>query len=76
MKNHLTAMKLKYERRLQAYQESGDKANAREAERVLWALNGVLELKLLVNPVRELLQRFKRLDLVPTHYKYPEFYRI
>ena len=25
---------------------------------------------------RELLQRFKRLDHVPTHYSYPEFYRI
>jgi len=72
----MTALKEKYEHRLRSYQEAGDKKNAREAERVLWALNGVLDQKLLVNPVREMLNHFKKVDIVPTHYHYPEFYRI
>ena len=48
----------------------------READRILWAVEGILERKLLVNVIRALLVKFRRLDIVPLHFNYPELYQI
>lgn len=72
----MTGQKAKYEQRIVNYTQQGNSKRLREAQRIIWAINGVLDHKLLVNPVRELLNHFKNQDVVPTHYNYPELYRI
>ena len=46
----------------------------READRALWAIKGILEVKILVNLIIDLLHKFCNLDIVPLHYNYPELY--
>ena len=76
MNQILDKVKLKYERRQLKYEERGNVKKERDSRRILWAINGAKLHKLLINPLRDLLQRFRRLDLIPTHYEYPELYRI
>ena len=51
-------------------------ARVRDVQRGLWALHGVMDKKFLVCPIKSLLERFNQLDILPTHYDYPELYRI
>ena len=49
-------------------------AKVREADRVLWAVKGILELRVQVNVILGLLMKFRKFDVVPTHYNYPELF--
>ena len=46
----------------------------RKADRLIWAVDGVVEKKLHVVVIADLLRKFKKIDVVPTHYNYPELY--
>ena len=47
----------------------------RKYEREQWAVVGMNEQNFEFKCVLEVYDRFVKLDLVPTHYNYPEFYR-
>ena len=47
----------------------------RKYERELWAIIGMKEHNFEFKTVLTVYDRFVKLDLVPTHYNYPEFYR-
>ena len=40
-----------------------------------WAIVGMMEKGLEFQTLLKLHEKFKELDLLPTHYDYPEFYR-
>ena len=46
----------------------------REANRELWAITGELDENFDPGALKKVLDRFSLLDLVPTHYNYPELY--
>ena len=47
----------------------------RKYERELWAIIGMKEHNFEYQSVLAVYDRYVKLDLVPTHYNYPEFYR-
>ena len=47
----------------------------RKYERELWAIIGMKEHNFEYQSVLTVYDRYVKLDLVPTHYNYPEFYR-
>ena len=47
----------------------------RKYEREQWAVIGMREHNYEFKVVLEVFDRYDKLDLVPTHYNYPEFYR-
>lgn len=47
----------------------------RKYERELWAINGMKEHNFEFKCVLTVYNIYEKLDLVPTHYNYPEFYR-
>ena len=61
---------------LQKFKTKCDTKGERNALRQLWAINGILEKKLLVNTVRRMVLFFTEKDIVPTHYYYPELYKL
>ena len=54
----------------------GDSLSLRDAKRALWAIRGVKEERLRYYIVRRLLDKFTKLDIVPTHFHYPEVYQL
>ena len=61
--------------KIRKYEMNGDEARLRKYQRHKWALVGVQEHGFEFKIVYFLQKRFERLDLVPTHYNYPEFYQ-
>ena len=41
----------------------------------MWAIKGMHEEKIEFRNVVTVLKRYVKLDLVPTHYNFPEFYQ-
>ena len=44
-------------------------------QRNLWAMNGIHEKNFEFKTVIDIYTKYERLNLVPTHYDFPEFYR-
>ena len=55
---------------------SGASESVREAHRILWYVEGIVGQDICVDIMDELLAKFRKLDLLPTHYHYPEIYRV
>ena len=72
LRNEQSAIKERYKERV----SKKAKQKVREADRILWAVKGIIEHKLLFNVITGLVVKFRRLDIVPTHYNYPELYQL
>ena len=65
----------KIERKVRKYTASGDRVKLRKYLREKWAIEGMKTRGLEFQTVLIVHERFVRLDLVPTHYNFPEFMR-
>ena len=54
---------------------AGNQKRARLMQRALWALYGKVEKRLNPRMIQELLELYNSIDVVPTHYDYPQFYQ-
>ena len=72
VRNQQTAIKERYAR----VESKEAIQKVREADRILWAVKGIIEHKLIVSVITGLLVKFRRLDIVPTHFNYPELYHL
>ena len=61
-------------RKVEHYTQIGNSEKLRKYLREKWAVIGMYDHNLEFQPVLHVLSRFVRLDLVPAHYNYPEFY--
>ena len=68
-------MKERIEGRVNKYTQQDNKVKLRMYLREKWAIVGMMEKGLEFQTLLKLHEKFKELDLLPTHYDYPEFYR-
>ena len=63
------------EAKLERYTRQGNQKCIRMYQRERWALEGMMGGGFEFQTIVLVYQKFARLDLVPTHYNYPEFYQ-
>lgn len=62
--------------RIEQYKSKNDKKMLRHYERSLWALNATKLFNIDMKAILPLFTKFEKLDLIPTHYNYPELYQL
>lgn len=62
--------------KLQYYNRTGNQKKIDIYKLRMWAVVGMLDENFKIESIMEIYGRYERLGLVPTHYDYPEFYRL
>jgi len=62
--------------KLKYYEKSGNQKKIDIYRLRMWAVVGMLDENFKIESIMEIYSRYERLGLVPTHYDYPEFYRL
>lgn len=75
LQTHMKKLKMRIAKKLAKYVASCDHIKLRKYEREMWAIIGMQEHNFEFQIVLDIYDRYVRLDLVPTHYYFPEFYR-
>ena len=75
LQGHMTKLKKRIAKKLKQYEEAGDQPKLRKYQREMWAIIAMKENGFEFQTVLDVHSKYLRLDLVPTHYNYPEFYR-
>ena len=55
--------------------EQGWQERAREAQRDIWLLTGLIDHRLDLALLNAVIAKYRRIDAVPKGYHYPEFFR-
>ena len=67
-------LKCRIDKKLKKYVLSGDNCKLRKYEREMWAIIGMKEKNFEFKIVLNIYDRYVKLDMVPKHYNFPEFY--
>ena len=70
MKKVSISMKIKYHE----VQRKQDHKKIRELQRQLWEITGEVDKGIDLDALKQVNEKFKKMDLVPAHYNYPELY--
>lgn len=63
------------ERKVRKYGRNGDQVKLRKYLREKWAIEGMKDKGLEFSTVLTVHERYVNIDLVPSHYNFPDFYR-
>ena len=74
LQGHMRKLQRRLDRKVNKYTRKGDQKKLRQYQREKWALEGMKDRGFEFQTVLQVHERFVRLDLVPTHYNYPEFF--
>lgn len=74
LQGHMRQLRRRIDRKVNKYIRNGDDKRLRSYRREKWALEGMQVRGFEFQTVLQVHERFVRLDLVPTHYNYPEFF--
>ena len=72
---HMVKLRHRIEKKVRKYKRNGNEEKLRKYLREKWAIEGMQVKGFEFQTVLVVHDRFVRLDLVPTHYNYPDFYR-
>ena len=72
--DRMCTLKKRIQRKIVYYTANGDQIKLRKYKREKWAIIGMYNHGFEFKTVLVVHAKFVRLDLVPTHYNYPEFY--
>ena len=75
LQGHMVKLEHRIAKKVRKYTRSGDQVKLRKYQREMWAILGMKEKGFEFQTVLNVHEKFVRLDIVPTHYNYPEFYR-
>lgn len=77
LRANVATLKGKIRRKLRKYSApNGDKKKLRKYMRDYWVMEGFYEQQYEFTIILSLHERFVALDLVPTHFHYPELYNL
>ena len=68
-------LKRRVQRKIEKHTAAGNKRRLRVYQRNLWSITAMLDHNFEIQAVDTVVSKYKRLDLVPTGFSYPEFYR-
>ena len=74
LQQHMRNAKHRIMRKIQKHQMLRREDRVKHYQREMWAINGMLEKNFDFCVILEVYNKYKRLDLVPTHFNFPEFF--
>ena len=72
---HMVKLRHRIEKKVRKYKRNGNEEKLRKYLREKWAIEGMQDKGFEFQTVLMVHDRYVRLDLVPTHYNFPDFYR-
>jgi len=76
LQRKIAGYKVSHMEKIEAYRKTGNFNMLRKLQREIWAFVGVQDHGLDIQTLMIIHTRYVRLDMVPTHYHFPEFYLV